>query len=103
MVYIHVPSSTSSKPIIISFIGNKIPIALLSAQILNIYFMNAVASSLILCEGLVTVAPSKLQNDSVMNINWSADMMVEKWHDFKNALINISDKCAPMETRRFGK
>ena len=41
-----------------------------------------------------------LQNDSVMNINWSADMMVEKWHDFKNAFINISDKCAPMETRR---
>ena len=32
-----------------------------------------------------------LQNDSVMNINWSADMMVEKWHDYKNAFINISD------------
>ena len=38
-----------------------------------------------------------------MNIiysNWSADMMVEKWHDFKNDFINISDKCAPMGTRR---
>ena len=56
MVYIHVPSSTSSNPVLYYYIVSRrqnIHDALLSAQILNLCSMNAVASPFIVCEGLV--------------------------------------------------
>ena len=61
MVYIPVPSSTSSNPVVYYYIVSQRQNihAALYTQILNICSMNAVASSVILCEGLVTVAPSK--------------------------------------------
>ena len=42
------------------------------------------------------------QNDSISNTSssWSADQFVDKWNDFKYVLIDISNSCAPMETRR---
>ena len=40
------------------------------------------------------------QNDSITNTSWSADQFVDKWNNFKDAFIDISNNCAPMETRR---
>ena len=40
------------------------------------------------------------QNDSISNTRWSADQFVDKWNNFKDAFIDISNNCAPMETRR---
>ena len=40
------------------------------------------------------------QNDSISNTSWSADQFVDKWNNFKDAFIDISNNCAPMETRR---
>ena len=60
MVYIHVPSSTSSNPVLYYYIVSRRQNVhdALYTQILNLCSMNAVASSFIVCEGLVTVAPS---------------------------------------------
>ena len=35
-----------------------------------------------------------------LNTSWSADQFVDKWNNFKDAFIDISNNCAPMETRR---
>ena len=40
------------------------------------------------------------QNDSISNTSWSADQFVDKWNAFKYVFIDISNSCAPMETRR---
>ena len=40
------------------------------------------------------------QNDSISNTSWSADQFVDKWTDFKAVFTDISNSCAPMETRR---
>ena len=40
------------------------------------------------------------QNDSIANTSWSADQFVDKWNYFKDVFIDISNSCAPMETRR---
>ena len=40
------------------------------------------------------------QNDSISHNSWSADTFVDKWTNFKDAFIDISNSYAPMETRR---
>ena len=40
------------------------------------------------------------QNDSISNTSWSAAQFVDTWNNFKDAFIDISDNCAPMEPSR---
>ena len=40
------------------------------------------------------------QYDSISNTSWSADQFVDTWNNFKDAFIDISDNCAPMEPIR---
>ena len=41
-----------------------------------------------------------LHNSSITDISWPANAIADKWLDFKNAFIYISNCFAPMETRR---
>ena len=41
-----------------------------------------------------------LHNSSISDISWPANSIADKWIDFKNTFINISNHFAPMETRR---
>ena len=41
-----------------------------------------------------------LHNNSISDISWPANSIADKWIDFKNTFINVSNCFAPMETRR---
>ena len=41
-----------------------------------------------------------LSSEYVRDIDWTSDMLQTKWDEFKNAFLTLSDKHAPMQTRK---